>query len=210
MMYYKIIDNVLPIETFTKLKLLIEAPNFPWYWIENTAYATEPNKNPNSQFDYSFFHSLFDQNKKQSDAADVFIDAYNYIFTQYRFENPQLIRSRLGMITSREKEYTHGVHIDYRVPHYTLLLYFNNSEDGETHFYNHLYDKDSMTIDDHQQYLDQKDNFEVIEKVKPVENRAVIFNGFIYHASSSPIKSSRRIVNNVNFKATNNNIGLLL
>ena len=40
---------------------------------------------------------------------------------------------------------------------------------------------------------------EVIKIVEPKQGRAVIFDGRIYHSSSSPVQSQKRIVINFNF-----------
>jgi hypothetical protein len=78
------------------------------------------------------------------------------------------------------KKYINNPHTDEKVEHQTILYYLNNS-DGNTYFYK----KDKKTIE---------------KQVTPEQNKAVLFNGLTYHASSKPIKNIYRMVLNINLK----------
>jgi len=74
-----------------------------------------------------------------------------------------------------------GIHIDLPIKHIALLYYVNDS-DGDTMFYGKN-KTDPLSM-----------------RVTPKRNRAVLFDGSLYHASSGCHKSQRRIV--INFDLT--------
>ena len=76
------------------------------------------------------------------------------------------------------KKYINNLHIDQKEKHQTILYYLNNS-DGDTYFYK----KNKKTIE---------------KKITPEKNKAVLFDGLTYHASSKPIKNMYRLVLNIN------------
>ena len=46
----------------------------------------------------------------------------------------------------------------------------------------------------------KKDKTTIRKQITPEQNKAVLFNGLIYHASSKPIKNMYRLVLNINIK----------
>jgi hypothetical protein len=58
-----------------------------------------------------------------------------------------------------------------------VILYYVNDSDGDTYFFGK--EKDS----------------ELVQKITPKKNRAVIFDGSTWHASSLPSKNHRIVIN---------------
>jgi len=87
----------------------------------------------------------------------------------------------------RTKTDHHHPHIDMTVPH-MVCLYYVNDADGDTFFFD-------KTRDDVQPGTYNDTKFKVIKRVTPKKGTAVIFNGNRYHASSSPTKGVRCILN---------------
>ena len=87
----------------------------------------------------------------------------------------------------RTKTDYHHPHIDMTVPH-MVCLYYVNDADGDTFFFD-------KTRDDVQLGTYNDTKFKVIKRVTPKKGTAVIFNGNRYHASSSPTKGIRCILN---------------
>ena len=67
------------------------------------------------------------------------------------------------------------------------LVYYVNHSDGDTYFF----DQTGPT---------ERTSLNVIRRVSPQRGRAVLFDSDLFHASSSPVQSDKRIVINIVFK----------
>ena len=88
----------------------------------------------------------------------------------------KLLRARFGLHTSNKIKKIDDKHIDSLLDHDVILYYLNDS-DGDTYFYN---------------------KNKIIKQITPQFNKAIFFDGNIYHSSSKPVKSDRRVVLNLN------------
>lgn len=107
-------------------------------------------------------------------------------------------RMRIGLQTyAGAKGGSSAAHVDYEYPHWVLLVYLNDA-DGDTIFYDMMYEPDSG---EHPIEYARKRNewLHVKETVTPKANKAVLFDGMRYHSSSQPTKTQMRYVLNVNF-----------
>ena len=103
-------------------------------------------------------------------------------------DSVRLDRIRAGMFLKGSG--LHTPHVDYFFDHYTVLYYANDS-DGDTHIFNeYLTLSDGIPV--------HPDNFTLMDRVSPKRGRVIIFNGLIYHSSSSPIDSDERLAININ------------
>jgi hypothetical protein len=95
-----------------------------------------------------------------------------------------------GVQVIRKKNKVCNIHINQKTPH-LVLLYYVNDADGETI----LFDK---TIDDIQDendmYLDERYEFNVVNKITPKQGRILLFDGRTYHSASSPTTGIRCII----------------
>ena len=98
-------------------------------------------------------------------------------FCDYKnFELTKLIQSRSFIHLPNGKKSTRdGIHIDLSTPHFVLIYYINDS-DGDTTLF-----KDDKKTE--------------IKRIKPKKGRVAFFDGSIYHCSSTPVKSTRAIIN---------------
>jgi len=176
-----VIDNVLEEKHLESFKDVINSEWFPWNIIGNSAYHDDEELLKQSVLNYSFFHMCLNDSKPTSSYFNepALIELSNKIQDSFRLNKDyyNLFRMRLGMTTSIGKPHQNTPHVDWDMPHKSILFYLNDS-DGDTHFY------------------DKENN--VIKTVAPKENRAVLFDGLIPHASSKPVKFYRRIVLNIN------------
>jgi hypothetical protein len=173
----KVIKNVLSKkESNMLLKITIFNNNFPWYYLHNSATLKEKS----NTFNYSWYHALVFNGKINSSFYSIFEDSILNIIKKFNLKNKIITRVRLGKTMSIGKQYINNSHIDEKEDHQTILYYLNNS-DGDTYFYK----KDKKTIE---------------KQVTPEKNKAILFNGLIYHASSKPIKNMYRMVLNINLK----------
>lgn len=114
------------------------------------------------------------------------------------FPNNELVRGRLFLQLPIDENQIGEYHVDFQQDHYTMIYYVNDT-DGDTVFsrYN---DKDFPSE------LTEKEKFSIVNKdlwvekrVTPKKGRCVIFDGRIYHASSTPTIDDRFVLN-YNFK----------
>jgi hypothetical protein len=175
----KIINNVLNNSSFDLLQKEILANDFPWYFLNCSASKSKSEEDVT----YSFHHTILDN--------DVVLSSYfpfiNLIALQlkdiFKLDNYKIFRLRFGLTLSYGKNIINNAHIDeINKKHKVILLYINDS-DGDTYFY---------------------ENNKIINSITPEKNKAVLFDGDIYHSSSKPLKNSRRIVLNINLEMKDN------
>lgn len=177
-------NNIFSKNVFENIKKTVLEGDFPWYFIEDSAFNTKKIKKEEIGINYSWFHLIYCKNNNKN-IPEINSSYYNFfylpvltILDSFNLNIDKLYRLRLGLTTTIGKDVINKPHIDYDFPHKTILFYINDS-DGDTVFYKN----DCKTI---------------IKKIKPIENTAVLFNGMTYHSSSKPNKYQRRIVLNIN------------
>ena len=180
-------------DLFKELKDEICSDGFPWFYSGTTLGSkTEAD----DKFNYSFFHNAFFHDDGYSKIGRkleyAILDTLKYMNTPIT----KLLRIRLGLITVTENTVTHTPHIDYPFEHKTGLLYINDS-DGDTILYQNRYDVNMDKTD--YDYKIRNEQKETITTFTPEENKLVLFDGLLYHSSSSPTTTDRRIVVNFNY-----------
>ena len=93
-----------------------------------------------------------------------------------------------GVQVIRKQNKVCNIHINQETPH-LVLLYYVNDADGETI----LFDKTINDIDD-DMYLDEKHEFNVVNKIMPKQGKILLFDGRTYHSASSPTTGIRCII----------------
>lgn len=88
------------------------------------------------------------------------------------------------------KDCYHEPHTDHyssdpKMPKMSSFLYYINTSDGDTFFFD-------QTLDPAQRHT----NFTVADRVTPTQGNGVLFSSNQFHASSSPVVSDRRVVLN--------------
>jgi hypothetical protein len=169
-----VIKEAINKSNFIQFQDIINSKIFSWYFLEDSAFLGEF-KNSNT---YSFNHLIFKDSKIYSNYYDVVNSIALQLKDKFKLENYKIIRLRIGLTTSYGKKIINKPHIDSQYKHKVILFYLNNS-DGDTYFYK---------------------NNKIIDSITPEENKAVLFDGEIYHSSSKPFKNSKRIVLNINLE----------
>jgi len=171
----KTIYNSVSKSNFKLLKNSVNSDTFSWYYLQDSAFGNETDDK--SIFNYSFYHVLFYDDKINSNYYNLFNSCALEIKDKFKLDEYKIFRLRLGLTTAYGKPIIHNPHIDDPdIEHKVILLYLDSS-DGDTYF-----------------YKDKK----IIESISPEENKAVLFDGSLYHSSSKPFKNSKRIVLNIN------------
>jgi len=117
-----------------------------------------------------FTHALF--NMKKSYIFSEFYHMFGPLFYE-KLEIKSLIRMKLNLYSYTETTQKHALHRDYPFPHKGCLFSFNTCN-GATHF------QDGTSIDS-------------------VENRAILFDAYELHGSTSCSDAKARINLNVNY-----------
>ena len=95
-----------------------------------------------------------------------------------------------GVQVIRKQNTMCSIHINQKTPH-LVLLYYVNDANGETI----LFDKTIDDIeDDDVMYLDERHEFNIVNKIMPKQGRILLFDGKTYHSSSSPTTGMRCII----------------
>jgi hypothetical protein len=191
--------NILSNLVFEKLKTAVFDFHTPWFLIEKSAYNNPKSTVIDSIRDYSWQHIIFNDGVPNSNLFDIADTAIRSALDNSNQTLSKIYRIRLGLITATTVPHVHGPHIDSHSEHMTGLIYLN-STDGDTIFYNEMYDPNSG--------LDGSDYYESVlnktvtvkEQFTPQENTLVWFNGFQYHSSTTPTTVYKRIVLNFNYE----------
>ena len=173
-----IIDDALPLSLADDLEnLILNNDRYLWSFLPDITYGNHKGKGEVTipGFQHLYFNS------------EHGIISYNYfgyihsissiIFDKIGYKKrPQIIRAKsfMHLPLIRPQEYLHdNLHIDLNFPH-IVCLYYVNDTDGDT-------------------FINDIDN--KLKRISPKKNRAVIFDGSLYHASSLPTKDKRVIIN---------------
>lgn len=205
---YLVFDNVI---SKTYLKQLVDNIfDYDWKFSSNLTYGNGE-ENVNSQdFEYGFNASLTKEQRyfilplifKICDLSNIEILNKNQI---------SRITPRLQTMLSSNNE-INDIHIDKEQNHYVVIFYPHNI-DGDTILYNQTILDLSHSKFNKMNVEEKKEatkNFTIFKKITLKENQVVVFGGNRYHASSSPSKGPRCIINiNIDYAETKKNLNYL-
>lgn len=170
----KIVNDAINISNFNLLQNKILSEDFPWYFINNSAY-----NNSKDDITYSFHHTLLLNYKITSNHFDFINSIALQLKDKFKLTEYNIFRLRLGLTVSYGKKIINNPHIDVNNREHKVILFYINDSDGDTYFYK---------------------NNKIIKSISPEKNKAILFDGNIYHSSSKPEKNLRRIVLNLNLE----------
>lgn len=200
---FLIFDDVI---SKTYLKQLVDNIfDYDWKFSSNLTYGNGEEYVNSQDFEYGFNATITKEQRyfilplifKICDLSDIEILNKNQI---------SRITPRLQTMLSSNNE-INDVHIDGEQNHYVIIFYPHNI-DGDTI----LYDQTTLDLSyskfskmNFEEKKEATKNFTILKKITPKENRVVVFNGNRYHASSSPSKGPRCIINiNIDYDETKN------
>lgn len=180
-------DNFLPAKAIADIsdRVIINGLDIPWTLAYRTdvpagAYAVD---DLNVTQSYQFAAGLL----PGTSAYEYFLKVFEHFALKHGIEYSQILRAKLNWLPrSFSVAGYHTPHVDYDSDHRVFLYYINDS-DGDTVFFNERLSDQVPTL------------FTEDIRVNPVAGRAVVFDGDIYHASSSPIHSEFRCILNIDF-----------
>ena len=145
-----------------------------WYFLGGITWGNDTD--PNTGFTNCIFN-VSDNTRKGP--TDFLLPLLYEGIAKYKRDAvlKDLYRIRAVMWVKDQNKGVHLPHTDLDIEHYTMVYYVNDT-DSPTRLY--------------------RDN-RVFKEVQPKKGRALIFPGDTQHSSSSPTKSSRRMILNYNF-----------
>lgn len=177
-----VVDNFIPVKFQQELEDLLLGVSFPWKYAPNT-YGSDNNvmKNSNISETPQFVHLLFNYPNYISEFFSL-IRPLLY-FTELNYT--EIMRMKANFLYKNQnfiKGTYHTPHIDSPKDgnEYKTILYYVNDSDGDTVFF------------------DSTGN--INKCFSPKRGRAIIFDSTLYHASTSPVISDKRIVINTVLK----------
>jgi hypothetical protein len=169
----KIFENVIAPAYQDFIKEQLFAATVPWTFLPDvTAHAGEGN--------LGFSHSAFEFGTIKSTCYWFLYPILLECCSKQDIEVLSLERIRVGLYVNVNSDRPHMKHVDMHKPH-LVGLYYVDDADGDTVFYA------------------SKESEEEILRCKPKKGTMVIFDGSVYHASTSPIKTSHRVTVNYIF-----------
>lgn len=172
----QVIDNFLPKQVADETSAMIFSGDFPWYFISDVTYGSydEAREKNVPGFGHQFFNH-------QLGPSNFYLPISTLPFMgKAKLPPSQIISARTFLQLASnipQKNQHNNKHIDTKEPHIVLLYYVCDS-DGDTF----LFEKNELSN-------------EVTKRVTPKKNRALIFDGSIYHASSKPEHRNRCVIN---------------
>lgn len=168
-------------------RVIIHGTDIPWTLAYQTdvhnGSASIESKNMNSS--YQFAAGL----NNPMPAYNYFLNIFKRFAALHGIVYDEIIRIKLNWlprVSDADPDSWHMPHVDSDKEHRVFLYYINDS-DGDTFFFNESYP------------LLKEDSLTLSKRVSPKAGRGVVFNGFTYHASSSPVESEYRCILNVDF-----------
>jgi hypothetical protein len=187
-----VIDNVIPKKYQDEIETVLTG-QFPWYFYSEAVYKDTSNipQSENSKTTPVFVHNFLNNEEVVSDYYNLIKPLLYYVEEKVsiNFEKVYRAKSNLLMPKTGYENFNHSYpHVDQLFPHLSLLYYVNDS-DGDTFFFDKKYDETAVT---------NEVKLKVFNQITPKKGRAILFDGLIYHSSSNPINSDKRIVLNYN------------
>lgn len=150
-------------------------PRMRWQYLDNV--SSHVDQHDSNYHRPSLAMNIFDRDMKYFD-ENLFPECDCLIHTiidALELNDLNLARVRLGMYLPFRNVDTHNpIHIDRVTPH-TAVIYYLDSNDGDTLFFD--------------------ENNKVIHRNSPKVNQAVVFDGLMKHASTNPSAGTRLTLN---------------
>jgi hypothetical protein len=177
----RVIDKAAP--DFGGLQAKVLEPGFPWYY----ARATREGDGEESPWLRGWVHMVYDHGQWYSQAGEFIVQQIVAMMGAVGEPIQSIYRIRIVLNTITDRPYLNGAHVDFVWPHKTALLYINDA-DGDTL----IYEERCAGV--------RPETFTLRQQIVPVANRLVLFDGQRFHTGTTPTRTARRVVLNVNYE----------
>jgi hypothetical protein len=195
-----VIENLAPESLADHLAHTFYSPLFNWNYHYSTLavsgeYADVGYRDQRVAERPQFSHSFIRDGEPLDQYWDLIQPLIDLLAGSTGYTPSRVIRAKANMLL-KDPRYPlgsyHEPHVDVNVPGTSSMIYYVDSSDGDTHFFEEYY------FDQYYQPVNNT-SYTPVARVSPVRGSAVIFPSYRYHASSSPIVTDRRIVLNFVF-----------
>jgi hypothetical protein len=185
-----VLDNFLPKLYYESIRDEILDEDFPWWYSED---ITNPDWDTPDSKKYGFSHAIL------KESGQILNNALYSILRAFHCElfsitnTSNVVKSRLDMTMYSHEKVKHIPHIDmFGCDKMLTTIFYFSDTDSETI----VYDKVCTTKKDVMESC--KEELNEIIRVKPRENRLLLFDGSLLHTGHSPSDCKRRILLNTN------------
>lgn len=186
----KIFENFLTRSHADELCMFVTDYRFPWYYYPGTVIQDLANIENNYIIRQGINPPQFSHyvNLSNCSYTNLLQPILNTLSTNYA-GNLQIKKIKFNLLYKNNDSTHHYPHtdIDDLQTDINTAIYYVNDSDGATYVFNETAPK-------------QSDYATVAYQVYPKKGKMIVFNSNQFHASSSPIKSSIRLVLNIVFK----------
>lgn len=202
-MYLKVIENVLPNSFANEISDLVINGSFSWLYSPHTVYTNKQITNPFVKETTLFCSTLCMNGEVKSEYFSL-LYPMKY-FLESEFDGYRINRILVNFLPKNP----HWEDIMYNTPHhdngyinpgldYKTILYYINTCDGDTLFFNKygIKNDNGKIIDTLEDVVDECTPDQIIHRQTPKKNTAVVFDSKIMHCSI-PSKTSNRFVINI-------------
>jgi hypothetical protein len=161
---------------------------FPWYFV---ASITKTVKQANSKDGFGFSHLFYNSsapNPEMSPYGQIFLPLAYEACAKINFMPSEILIGRIFMTLAEEERRRNLFHIDMPQPHMVCLYYVNDST-GPTV----ITSAKGSELPSHAANI--WPGIPIKREVEPKKGRAVLFNGDLYHASTTPDTGRRCVIN---------------
>ena len=183
---YKIYDDCISKEIADNIEKTLLSREYQWNYINHTVHKEVPDPQMSHLlYAYNPFVDSIGGKSLKSDFFYLIKDLFSEIEknTDIGLQDKILyrVKSTIMFPNAEKQKLESEIHLDFddNILKRTNLLYYVNDSDGDTI----LYEDDKKTV---------------LTRVSPKKGKLLLFSGDIPHCSSSPTKSLKRVVINVN------------
>ena len=192
-----VIDNLAPPELAEHLAQTFYSPEFAWNYHYSTLAVTPADVRAGYRDDRvaerpQFSHSFIRDGEPLDHYWDLIEPLIAMLTARTGYTPSKILRCKANLLV-KDAGYPansyHEPHVDVNMDGTTSMIYYVDSSDGDTHFFQEY-------CLDHSFQPIAHDSYTSVAQVEPVRGRAVVFPSYRFHASSSPVVKDRRIVLN--------------
>jgi hypothetical protein len=190
-----IIENIIDQQLQDAIEKVVTSTIFPWYYgytideetisKEDELYLYKDGYNPQQ-----FVHHVVADSRHQSEYYNLIASIIENYIDNHLKKNIEIKRAKFNLLLKDSNESYHYPHVDISskdLGKIQTLIYYVNDSDGDTCIFNNTAPKTENVL-------------EITNRITPCKGTAIVFDSNIFHASSNPIISDKRIVLNIVFK----------
>jgi hypothetical protein len=193
----KFIENIVIDSVKERMKRIFLRDEFEWYYNQSTVRIIPENRSAliddNTKESIQFTHKLYTDGRFESEYIEYVQKIMRALEEKEGIVCTTLLRAKCNLVpqdSSFGVDQYHPPHVDLKEANdytYTLIYYVNDS-DGDTFLFN-------------EKYGDEFENVTIAHRQTPKEGCALLFKSNTYHAGSSPVNNSSRVVINIVFES---------